>query len=214
MTAKNLGFERVLVLAPHTDDAELGAGATLARLVESGASVTSVAFSDCQESVPSGLDPLILRTETVSAHRELGVTDARVLDFKVRYFTRDRQDILEAMVALRKELNPDLLLAPMRSDVHQDHQVIVNEAIRGFKNTTLWGYELPWNNLTLDNALFVQVDERHLQAKIRALGQYASQGFRPYTNEATLRSLAHVRGVQSGFALAESFELIRGRIAL
>ena len=38
-------FNRVLVLAPHTDDGELGAGATIAKLIEHGADVRYVAFS-------------------------------------------------------------------------------------------------------------------------------------------------------------------------
>ena len=39
------GLERVLVLAPHTDDGEFGCGGTMARLVEAGADVRYVAFS-------------------------------------------------------------------------------------------------------------------------------------------------------------------------
>ncbi len=43
-------FKNVLVLAPHTDDGELGAGATIAKLIESGAKVTYVAFSTAAAS--------------------------------------------------------------------------------------------------------------------------------------------------------------------
>ena len=35
----------ILALSPHTDDAELGAGGTLARFAEEGHTVTVVAFS-------------------------------------------------------------------------------------------------------------------------------------------------------------------------
>ena len=45
-------WERVLVLAPHTDDGEFGAGGTMARLVESGADVRYVAFSIATRSLP------------------------------------------------------------------------------------------------------------------------------------------------------------------
>ena len=38
-------FKNVLVLAPHTDDGELGAGGFISKLVEQGAEVTYVAFS-------------------------------------------------------------------------------------------------------------------------------------------------------------------------
>lgn len=207
-------FDKVLMLAPHTDDAELGAGGTIARLVQGGAAVTSVAFSDCRESVPEGFPPDVLRHETVKAHAALGVKDARVLDFNVRFFPRDRQEILETIVRLSREIEPDLVLVPMRSDIHQDHQVISQEGIRGCKRATILGYELPWNNLELANQMFVQISESQLEQKVAALAAYESQGFRPYTNRQTLASLAHIRGLQGGYALAETFEVIRARWGL
>lgn len=39
-------FKNVLVLAPHTDDGELGAGSTINRLIEEGSKVTYAAFRD------------------------------------------------------------------------------------------------------------------------------------------------------------------------
>ena len=50
----------ILVLAPHTDDGELGAGGYIHKSIESGAHVTYVAFSDCKESVPEGFKKNIL----------------------------------------------------------------------------------------------------------------------------------------------------------
>ena len=47
-------WERVLVLAPHTDDGEFGCGGTMARLVEAGADVRYVAFSIATKSLPEG----------------------------------------------------------------------------------------------------------------------------------------------------------------
>lgn len=204
-----ISFSRILVLAPHTDDAELGAGGVIAKAVAEGAQVTSVAFSDCRESVPPGFDPLVLRKEVVAAHGHLGVSDVRVLDFKVRHFPQNRQEILDSMLELRKELQPDLVLVPMRSDIHQDHETISREALRAFKHATIWGYECPWNNLTLDNALLIALTEEQLAQKVQAVAAYASQGFRSYANELTIRSLATIRGVQMGVPLAESFEVIR-----
>ena len=47
-------WQRVLVLAPHTDDGEFGCGGTMARLVEAGAEVRYVAFSIATKSLPEG----------------------------------------------------------------------------------------------------------------------------------------------------------------
>ena len=83
------------------------------------------------------------------------------------------------------------------------------EAMRAFKNTTLFGYELIWNNLTFDTQAFIPLETRHLEAKIHALGAYTSQHRRDYMQADFTRSIAHVRGVQIGVAYAECFEVIR-----
>ena len=49
-------FKKVLVLAPHTDDGELGAGGFISKLIEDGADVYYMAFSTAEESVPEGLN--------------------------------------------------------------------------------------------------------------------------------------------------------------
>ena len=55
--------KNILVLAPHTDDGELGLGGTISRLIEKGKKVTYVAFSTAQQSVPKGFPKDILKTE-------------------------------------------------------------------------------------------------------------------------------------------------------
>ena len=112
-------------------------------------------------------------------------------------------------VRLRETVNPDLLLVPATSDIHQDHQVICREAIRAFKHVTVLGYELPMNTITFKHACFIRLNERHLQTKIASLACYESQKFRNYAEETFIRGLARVRGVQSGHEYAEAFEVIR-----
>jgi LmbE family N-acetylglucosaminyl deacetylase len=113
------------------------------------------------------------------------------------------------MISLRREHRFDLVLAPSRTDVHQDHATVTSEAQRAFKNTTLLGYELIWNNLRFDATLMVKLQERHVQAKVDSLTCYASQGKRDYMSADFLFSLARTRGVQIGSAYAEAFEVMR-----
>src|SRR5215210_3539764 len=94
--------QRVLVLAPHTDDGEFGCGGTMARLVEEGAEVRYVAFSIATRSLPEGFPPDTLAREVREATGELGIPDERltVHDFDVRTFPEHRQEILERLVGL------------------------------------------------------------------------------------------------------------------
>lgn len=201
----------ILVLAPHTDDGELGCGATLARYVKEGSRVSYAAFSLCQKSLPAGLAPDTLEKECRIATRELGIDETQLFfyDFEVRTFDQQRQAILEEMVQLNKQLHPELVFIPSASDQHQDHQVIHTEAQRAFKHCTLLGYELPWNHSSFHSTYFIPIAEEFLQKKIKAVQSYQSQSHRNYMSADFIRSLAKVRGVQCNHLLAEAFEVYK-----
>lgn len=204
-------MKKVLVLAPHTDDGELGCGGTVARLLEEGNEVYFAVFSTCAESVPTGCPSDVLRKEFLSVMDHYGIPRERVsiLDFPVRNFSAHRQEILEELVKLNRAISPDLVLAPSLHDVHQDHHTIAEETIRAFKRTSILGYEEPWNNLKFNNQVYIALEERHLRSKIAAIACYLSQGRRLYTSEEYIRALAVTHGVQVGRPLAEVFETER-----
>jgi len=132
-----------------------------------------------------------------------------VLDFEVRDFPAHRQEILEHMVKLQEQLAPDMVFLPSTDDTHQDHQTVSAEGFRAFKRTTIFGYELPWNNLTFTTGAFVALSEKHLSSKVLALEQYKSQAGRCYATADYIRNLANVRGTQIGIKFAEAFQAIR-----
>jgi LmbE family N-acetylglucosaminyl deacetylase len=204
-------FKKVLILAPHTDDGEFGCGGTINRLIEEGAEVYYAAFSACHQSVLKEFPSDILITEVKIATQRLGIKPENLLlfDFDVRTFNYRRQEILETLIKLKHEINPDLVLMPSVNDIHQDHYTIAFEGIRAFKFSTILCYEMPWNNFTFDTTTFFTLEERHLKAKTEALSAYNSQKHRPYANEDFIRSLANIRGVQIGKKYAEVFEVVR-----
>ena len=203
--------QRILILGPHTDDGEWGAGASIARWVRQGHQVWYAAFSAAEESVLSEFSPNVLRTEIVYASAELGIPkkNLRVFHYKVRYFPRDRQEILEEMIRLRCEIEPTLVLLPSSYDTHQDHKVISEEGFRAFKRCSILGYEIPWNNRKSDLTYFQEVDEVDVACKVNAIGAYKSQVFRNPNYEEFIRSLAVQRGFQVGCRYAEAYEVIR-----
>lgn len=203
--------KRILVLGPHTDDGEWGAGASICKWIEQGHQVWYAAFSAAEESVPEGFSSDALRTEIPVAIQALGMPAAnlKVLQHRVRYFPRDRQDILEEMIRMRAEINPCTVLVPSSFDTHQDHEVINQEGFRAFKRSTILGYEIPWNNRSIDLTFFHGVNEAHVRAKVAAIAAYKSQVFRAPNFEELIRSLAIQRGSQVGLSFAEAFEVIR-----
>ena len=204
-------WQRALVLAPHTDDGEFGCGGTMARLVEAGCDVHYVAFSIATRSLPEGFAPDTLAQEVREATAELGIPEERltVHDFDVRTFPERRQDILELLVGLWEELAPDVVFQPSLHDVHQDHQTIAQEGLRAFKRTTIFGYEIPWNNFDFSYGASVGLEERHVERKVAAVQRYASQQHRRYANAEYIWNLARVHGTNVNRDFAEVFQVYR-----
>jgi LmbE family N-acetylglucosaminyl deacetylase len=206
-------MQRVLVLAPHTDDAELGCGGTIARLLREGRDVFVAAFSTAEESLPSSAAPTRLRDEFIAAMRSLGVPPDKIFvyGYPVRRLSYYRQELLEELVTLRKQINPSMVFLPSGSDLHQDHQVLNAEGLRCFKDMTVWGYELCWNNIGFPAQAFITLEPCDLRAKWDALQEYKSQFelARPYFSWEFIEGLARVRGVQVKSTYAEAFEVMR-----
>jgi len=208
---EKMTFRKILVLAPHTDDGEFGCGGALRKWVKEGKEIYYIAFSSAEQSVPQGMPDDILKKEIREAIKELGIPldNLILLDYPVRNFPSHRQSILDYMISIRDQINPELVLLPSTNDTHQDHQTIIQEGFRAFKQTSMIGYEMPWNNLNFSTNLFVFLEENHIVTKIKALKCYKSQSGKDYTTDDFIRSLARVRGVQIGVEYAETFEVIR-----
>lgn len=204
-------FERILVLSPHTDDGEFGCGGSISKFVKEGKTIKYVAFSICEESVPSQYPKDILAKEVVSATSKLGIheEDLEILRYKVRWFSRDRQLILEDLIRIKKEYQPDLVFCPCSYDIHQDHKTIHEEAKRAFKFSSILGYELIWNNFEFSSTCYIKLNEEDLKSKIAAIKSYETQAKRPYSQEEKIKSIVEFRGLQISTQFAEAFEVIR-----
>lgn len=203
--------KNVLVLAPHTDDGELGCGATITKMLENDVNVFYAAFSTAEESLPDGLPDNTLKIELANATKKLGIKPDHVIvyNFQVRKLNYVRQEILEELVKLKNSLSIDMVFMPSLNDIHQDHHTIAEEGLRAFKHITILGYELIWNNLSFNTTSFVKLEKHHIAKKVEALKEYRSQRGRSYMDEEFIFSLAKTRGVQIGADYAEAFEVIR-----
>lgn len=203
--------KRVLILAPHTDDGELGCGATIAKLIEQGSEIFYAAFSTAEASVPPGFPRNQLEKEVQAATWKLGVKKSNLFVYKyeVRKLNYVRQELLDELIRLKNKLKPEVIFLPSSKDIHQDHITVTNEGIRAFKDCTILGYELIWNNLSFNTDCFIKISEKHLKKKIRALKEYKTQEGRSYMDPIFIESLAIVRGTQIGMKYAETFEVIR-----
>jgi LmbE family N-acetylglucosaminyl deacetylase len=190
---------RILVLAPHTDDETLGCGGSIAKFIERGSEVRVYAFS-CGTSNSN---------EFINACKRLKADSFILKQYPTRSFDQHRQEILDQLIEIRKEFNPHVVFVPAKSDIHQDHQVICNEAMRAFKHSTIYGMEFGWNSFNFANHCYNVLSPDHLTQKIVAMQEYSTQSQRVYFKEENVISMARVRGMQAGTEYAECFEVIR-----
>lgn len=194
-------FEKILALSPHTDDVELGAGGTIAKLVETGCQVNMFVFSWCDSKQ---------NIETVKkASQILGINELKIFDFERRRFPQQRQEILQILYDYNQKNEVDLVLTPATTDLHQDHGVVTNEAMRTFKQSTILGYEMPWNNIQMTTNSFIPLEEQHVKKKIDALQCYSTQKGKYYFTEDYFLSTLKMRGTQIQAKYAEAFEVIK-----
>lgn len=203
--------ERVLAIGAHTDDIELGCGAYLSRLRREGSDIMAAAFSRAELSLGPDMAPDTLEREFRNSMALLDITDrVHMGAIAVRDFPDHRQEILEELVRIKREFQPDLVITMNSKDTHQDHQVVHGESVRAFRGTTLLGYESPWNQRKSNNDLFVEVQPEDVEMKIAMLGEYKSQATlkRSYVDPEYVHSAATFRGYQGRLPLAELYEVI------
>jgi len=205
---------KVLILSPHTDDAELACGGSIIKFLQEGHELLWVVFSVAEESLPKFLPKDTLKKEflEITKHLKLNEKNYIIYNFKVRHIQENRQEVLENLITIRDDFLPDLVIAPSLSDYHQDHQVVANEAVRAFKmSASIIGYELPWNHITFDTNMFIRLSEQHIKKKFGLLSYYKSQFLkeRNYFSEEYIFGLARVRGTQCNAKYAEAYEVIR-----
>lgn len=193
---------RVLVLSPHTDDAELGLGGTIHKHTSKGDIVETYVFTDW--NLPE------TKEQCIDAQFILGCHNVFFENYQMGKFHMDRSKILQRLYDIKRPQKYDLVYVPSSTDLHQDHEVISSESIRIFKHSSILGYNLPWNNIkSTQHQVFNEISDDDLQAKIAAIQCYKTEAHRTYMSRAYQTSLAIVEGQKIGVEYAESFEVIR-----
>ncbi|OJW14701.1 MAG: bacillithiol biosynthesis deacetylase BshB1 [Planctomycetales bacterium 71-10] len=107
-----------LVVSPHPDDAELGAGGTIVRLMKQG---WKVGILDLTSGEPTPLGSVEKRRdETAAANAKLGDPWRRNLGLPNRSLQPDLAN-RRALAAVFRQVRPRLIFAPYWEDAHPDH---------------------------------------------------------------------------------------------
>ena len=196
---------RVLCLGAHSDDIEIGCGATLLRLLNACPEThfTWMIFSASPER------ELEARASAASLLAGAKSVDVRVEHFRENHFPWQGSQIKDCLAGLAREIDPELVLTHWRGDSHQDHRTLAELTWNHFRDHFMLEYEIPkWDgDLGRPNA-YVAVPAGLVDRKVELLMQhFASQQARPWFREDTFRALLRIRGMECNAAdgFAEAF---------
>ena len=130
-------------------------------------------------------------------------------DFETRKFPQQRQEILEYLFQLRQAFKPDMVFVHTKADIHQDHNVVTEEALRAFRGTTVLGFDVVRSSYGFFPHFLVDVDEEDVQAKVDALGCYSTYTGKYYFEPSLLRATLVRHGALAKQPFAEGFDILR-----
>jgi LmbE family N-acetylglucosaminyl deacetylase len=120
------GIKRALFIQPHPDDNEIGAGGTMAYLVERGAEVYELTVTDDRFSsdTMSGSELVAMRQrEALAAMEVLGVKNAGFLGFSDKTGA-SVEELAAAILPVIRAVQPDAVFSVdpnLRDECHSDH---------------------------------------------------------------------------------------------
>jgi len=192
----------ILALGAHPDDLELGCGATLAKLVASGAAVHAVIFTAGDRGGAGDIDRA---EETRAGLALLGITNITVHDFPDTRLHEHLNGLIAAIEQHVARVVPDRVYTMFAQDRHQDHRAIHEASIVACRRVPqILGYETPSSYPNFIPTVFEPVDD-YIEQKVASLKVHQSQGSRLYMQEEKIRSAAHFRGVQVDLGQTEGF---------
>ena len=220
---------KTLVIAPHPDDELLGCGGTLLRYKAEGTILGWLLVTSMTEQSGWGLDRIEERASEIKQVREaLGIKSNHLYELG---FSADQLDqvptntLVTNFSEVFSDFQPEEILLPHPGDVHSDHRITFDTASacsKWFRYPTItrvMTYETPSEtdagldiSRSFQPNVFIDIST-YLEQKLQLLKVYKSEfGTHPFPrSEVALRSLAQLRGSQSGYQAAESFTLLRER---
>jgi N-acetylglucosamine malate deacetylase 1 len=217
--------KKVLIIAPHPDDECLGLGGTIAKFIQEGHDVHLLIVSGHLPPLYERKDYDQTIIEARNAFNILGLENSTFLeipatqigDIPVHELNKKFTDIID-------NLQPQIVFCPY-PDRHIDHRIVFESSMvatrpvgSGKSIEILGAYETlsetHWNaphiepnftpNWVIDISNFIDY-------KVKALECYKSQisDFPGPRSIEAVKSLAHFRGSQAGFAYGEGIQIIR-----
>jgi LmbE family N-acetylglucosaminyl deacetylase len=184
----------VLCLGAHSDDIEIGVGATLLSMIERGAQL------DVHWYVLSGAGERACEAHASAADFLSKAASAKVevMAFQDGFFPEQGEAIKSWFEMLKARVDPDLIFTHYRDDAHQDHRHVCRLTWNTFRDHSILEYEIPkWDGDIGQPNLYVPVSADALRRKVDLLAaHFGSQRSKQWFDAETFLGLARLRGME------------------
>jgi LmbE family N-acetylglucosaminyl deacetylase len=184
----------ILCLGAHSDDIEIGAGATLLSLSARGMRL------DVHWCVLTGSGERDLEARRSAADFLANAAHAQIEvgSFRDGFFPEQGEAIKSWFESLKQRVAPDLILTHRRDDAHQDHRHVCRLTWNTFRDHSILEYEIPkWDGDLGQPNVYVPVSTAALDRKIELLNaHFGSQRSKQWFDDETFRGLARLRGIE------------------
>jgi LmbE family N-acetylglucosaminyl deacetylase len=194
----------VLALGSHSDDIEIGCGATLLALSRARPEVEIT-------WVVLGAEGEREREARASAEAFMAAathSEVVVHGFRDGFFPYTGGEVKDVFEELKSRLDPDVILTHARHDLHQDHRLVCELTWNTWRDHLILEYEIPKYDGDLGTPnVFVPVSEEIAREKVKlVLDAFKSQTEKHWFDEQLFLGLMRVRGMEgrspSGYAEA------------
>jgi LmbE family N-acetylglucosaminyl deacetylase len=185
---------RLLCLGAHSDDIEIGCGATILRILAERprSSVHWVVFSATEERAREA------RSSAAEFLAMAGDATVDVRGFRESFFPAAWAEIKDSFEDIKKQASPDVVFCHHRHDMHQDHRVVAELVWNTFRDHLVLEYEIPKyeGDLGAPN-VFVALSREAADRKVDLLlHHFRSQSERTWFRADTFHGLMSLRGVE------------------
>lgn len=219
----------VIVIAPHPDDETLGCGGTLLMFKENGYSINWIIITSIFEEQGFLPEKISLRNKEIEKVCECYGFD-EVINMQIPTTKVDEISIgtlISNISEIFNKIKPNIILTPFIKDVHTDHRITTEAVISctkwfryPFIEKILYYETISETDFNIDPTaekflpnVYVDI-YKYIDRKIEIMNIYKSEidEFPFPRSKKAIRSLAYLRGSQSGFEAAEAFQLLRANI--
>jgi LmbE family N-acetylglucosaminyl deacetylase len=186
---------QILVIGSHSDDIEIGCGATLLALTRAHPElqVTWVVLG------AQGVRADEARASGAAFLKSAGHSEVIVQGFRDGFFPYVGGEIKDVFEDLKARTDPDVIFTHTRHDLHQDHRLVCELTWNTWRDHLIVEYEIPKydGDLPIPN-VFVSVPEELAREKADLIvSAFETQAAKHWFDRELFLGLMRVRGMES-----------------